>query len=55
MHESMEITDQFYSNQSDSEVQNRISALGKKEEKKVANQEMAVLIQEFLTWKENRD
>jgi hypothetical protein len=48
MHASMEITDQFYSNQSDSEVRNRISALGKDfQSKGVNNQNIDVMI-EFL-------
>lgn len=48
----MEITDQFYSNLNDGEVQNRISALGKTTTKE--NQEDMDLIREFLKWRNRK-
>jgi len=51
MHSSMKITDEFYSNLNDGEIQNRISALGK--ETKAENKDDLVLIREFLDWKRN--
>ena len=48
LHSSMEITDQFYSNINDGEVQNRISTLGKSEKEK--EQDDFALFQKFLEW-----
>jgi len=48
LHSSMEITDQFYSNLNDGEVQNRISNLGKSDKE----QDDFALFQKFLRWKE---
>lgn len=52
LHANMEITDQFYSNINDGEVQNRISGLGKLVEEK--EQDDLALIREFLEWKRNK-
>jgi len=52
MHSSMEITDQFYSNQNDREIQDRISRLGNNGKNKVVNEEDFALFMQFLTWKE---
>jgi integrase len=51
-HSSMEVTDQFYSNINDGEVQNRISQLGQKSEEK--EQDDLAIIREFLEWKKFR-
>lgn len=52
MHSSMEITDQFYSNQNDKEIQDRISQLGKNGKNREINQKDFALFMEFLSWKE---
>ena len=52
MHESMEITDQVYSNINDGDVQNRISGLGKTTGEK--DQDDLALIREFLEWKNRK-
>jgi len=52
MHSSMKITDEFYSNLSDGEVQSRISSLGEDLKIDKDNQETEQLIREFLMWKE---
>jgi len=51
-HASMEITDQFYSNIKDREVQNRIRKLGKRTHS--TDQDELELIKEFLEWKRNQ-
>jgi len=51
MHSSMKITDEFYSNLTDGEVQNRISSLGKALATDNENKEAESLIKEFLIWK----
>ena len=48
----MRLTDQFYSNISDREVQNRISGLGKTEKSKAKDD--LDLIREFLEWKRSQ-
>jgi hypothetical protein len=50
---SMKITDEFYSNLYDGEVQNRISSLGKTETTSIDNEELFRRFQEFLLWKKN--
>jgi hypothetical protein len=51
MHSSMEITDQFYSVLNDSEVKDRIGALGKKNgEDRENDKETIKLFHEFLNW-----
>lgn len=52
LHSSMEITDQFYSNLNDGEVENRIGSLGK--ETKSQAQDYLTLIQEFLEKEEQQ-
>jgi hypothetical protein len=52
LHSSMEITDEFYSNLNDGEVQNRIGSLGKDNPTSDDNQEAMNLFKEFLTWKQ---
>ncbi len=52
LHANMEITDQFYSNINDGEVQNRISALGKSEIEK--EQDDFALFQKFLEWERSQ-
>ena len=52
MHSSMEITDEFYSNLNDGEVQNRISSLGK--EKAPSNDDAAALFRDFIAWKKSQ-
>ena len=52
MHASMEITDEFYSNLNDGEIQNRISSLGK--ETPPSKDDAAELIREFLEWKSRK-
>lgn len=55
MHSSMEITDQFYSVLNDSEVKDRIGALGKKNGANRGNdQEILSLFNQFMTWMESR-
>lgn len=51
MHANMEITDAFYSNLNDSEVQNRISGLNKQEQSLVDNE--LEQFRQFLEWKKN--
>ena len=52
MHESMEITDQTYSNINDDEVKNRISGLGKITEEK--DQDEFALFQKILEWQRSQ-
>jgi hypothetical protein len=51
MHSSMKITDAFYSNLSDAEMQGRIDSLGKDNPQSSANDELLALFREFLAWK----
>lgn len=51
MHSSMEITDAFYSNLKDGEIQNRISSLGKNT---APSNDDAVMIKEFLEWRKTQ-
>ena len=51
-HANMEITDQYYSNINDGEVQNRISKLGN--ETKLQDEDDLELIKEFLEWKRSQ-
>jgi hypothetical protein len=55
MHASMEITDQFYSNLNDGEVQKRISSLGIEEKKINPDNEMMALLNDFFEWKKNKE
>jgi hypothetical protein len=52
MHASMEITDEFYSNLNDAEVQSRIGSLGK--QLKSDNQNELALFKEFLEWQRSK-
>lgn len=52
MHETMEITDQTYSNINDDEVKNRISGLGKTTEEK--DQDDFARFQKFLEWERSQ-
>jgi hypothetical protein len=54
MHSSMKITDEFYSNLNDAEVQNRIGSLGKNVETNKSKENMFELFNEFLTWKQKK-
>jgi hypothetical protein len=55
MHCSMEITDQFYSVLNDSEVKDRIGALGKKNSAgRVNDQNTIKLFKNFLSWMETQ-
>ena len=49
MHASMEITDEFYSNLNDGEVQNRIGSLGKKPN--LESEDDLNIIKDFLEWR----
>jgi hypothetical protein len=53
MHASMEITDEFYSNLDDVEIQKRISGLSNGEKKSNLDNEMMALLDEFFDWKKN--
>ena len=56
MHSSMEITDQFYSVLNDSEVKNRIGALGKNGGVDRGNdQDTMKLFKNFLSWMETQN
>ena len=48
MHSSMEVTDEFYSNLKDGDIQTRMGALGK--EKKSSLESDETLLREFLAW-----
>jgi len=50
MHSNMEITDEFYSNLNDNEVQNRIGSLGKKKKSESENEDNYRKFQEFIEW-----
>jgi hypothetical protein len=52
IHSSMKITDEFYSNLYDGEIQNRIGSLGKEKQLNNNNQEAVNLFKEFLAWKQ---
>ena len=55
MHSSMEITDQFYSVLNNSEVKDRIGALGKKNGADRGNgQDTMKLFKNFLSWMETQ-
>jgi hypothetical protein len=55
MHSSMEITDQFYSVLNDSEVKDRIGALGKVNSTDRENgQDTMKLFKNFLSWMETQ-
>jgi len=54
MHANIEITDEFYSNLNDGEVQNRIKLLGKEKQLDNENQNVIDLFKEFLIWMEKR-
>ena len=51
MHSSMEITDQFYSNLNDGEIQSRISKL--KEKDKFTEDSEFEQFRQFLEWKKS--
>jgi len=51
MHSSMKITDEFYSNLNEDEVQKRINSLGKDKDVAISDSEMVRLFQEFVRWK----
>lgn len=53
LHSSMEITDEFYSNLNDGEIQNRIGSLGKGNPPN-KKEELLELLEEFLAWKNRR-
>ena len=48
MHSNMEITDEFYSNLNDNEVQNRIGSLGKKKKSESEIEDNYRKFQEFI-------
>ena len=54
MHSSMKITDEFYSNLNDGEVQNRIGSLGNDKRTNQEGQAAIDLFKEFLAWKQKR-
>ena len=54
MHSSMKITDEFYSNVNDGEVQNRIDSLGQDRQSGTDNQEIEGLFKDFIRWRKNR-
>lgn len=51
LHSSIDVTDQFYSNQADQDVKNRISALGKVSSS--FSDEDFALFQQFMTWQKS--
>jgi len=53
MHSSMKITDEFYSNLNDGEVEKRIASIGKGMLSENDNAEAINLFKEFLVWKQN--
>ncbi len=53
MHSSMKITDEFYSNLNDNEVQKRIDLLNKGNDSKEQHEEILDLLNQFLSWKKN--
>jgi len=52
VHSSMKITDEFYSNLNDGEVQKRIGSLGKENLSNNIDQQAVNLFKEFLVWKQ---
>ncbi len=54
MHSSMKITDEFYSNLNDGEVQKRIGALGTEQPIRREDKDVINLLEEFLTWKQEQ-
>ena len=54
MHSSMKITDEFYSNLNDGEVQKRINSLGKDIKIDKNKDDMFELFKEFLIWKQKQ-
>jgi hypothetical protein len=52
MHSSMKITDEFYSNLNDDEVQTRIGSLGRAKRSDSGDQQAVDLFKEFLDWKQ---
>jgi len=54
MHSSMKITDEFYSNLNDDEVQIRIGSIGKSKRSNDDDQEALSLFKDFLTWKQGK-
>ena len=54
LHSSMKITDEFYSNLNDGEVESRISSLGKDGQSRDIDQEAVNLIEDFLIWKQKQ-
>ena len=55
MHSRMKITDEFYSNLNDGEVQKRISSLGKDMPSKEEDQEILNVLQELLRIKHKHE
>ena len=51
LHASIKVTDEFYSNLNDGEVQKRINTLGKNKKSPDKNKDME-LFKEFLDWRE---
>jgi hypothetical protein len=54
MHSSMEITDEFYSNLNDAQLQNRIAFLGKENIEGATNQQVIDLFKQFLAWRKSK-
>ena len=52
IHSSMKITDEFYSNLNDGEVQSRIGALETDKRANNDDQDSVNLFKEFLAWKQ---
>jgi hypothetical protein len=55
LHSSMEITDEFYSNLNDGDVQNRIGSFGKDHSKKSDKQDAIKVLKDLLARLENKD
>ena len=55
MHSSMKITDEFYSNLTDKEIQTRMGALGSANQSSSGDQQAMELFKEFLAWKQKRN
>jgi len=54
MHSSMKITDEFYANLNDDEVQKRIGALGADIQAREGERDLEDLLKEFIRWKNER-
>jgi hypothetical protein len=54
-HSSMNITDEFYSNLNDDEINNRISSLGKDIKSNQEDQNTITLFKEFLAWRQRQE